>query len=618
MKNFTLMMFALLCSLMSFAQGGQTTFTWAAENGGFDDQAVVAEFNVTDDMTATAAKGNGSSDPKYYDNGKSVRLYKGNTLTLAGPGITKISFTFSGGKKNLQSNVGTLANDVWTGSADEIVFSVPDGQARIEAMEVTYAGTGNLVNNSERVVEDVVVTVPEGLQTETWTLEGYFSEYQGYDEIQTPVNRALKVGFDGKDVYVQGLSYYLPEAWIKGLLSEDGKQITFNSPQYYGSETYANYSRSMYFLIDIYNEEMDECPESYTFDYDAEAGTITVPQDVYIMENAQPERNYNDAYGYYIQPVLHKGEPTVEEVVELPEGLTADEYHMQAVDGYFNTEHVGTVYVAIDGADVYLQGLEPYLPKAWAKGVLQDGTITVEGGQFLGHLSLMTLEYDLYTAPMAFTYDAQTGTLKADYYQIANDQDEAFEYFLDVTLTKINDVPGVPVTPSVASMELDEDYGYYLVLDVPLVSTAGNFLSAGKMSYQIYYDVDGTPQPFVLKKENYEDLTEDMSVIPYEFTDDNDITEHGYAVYLNGVDVTTWKRVGVKSIYTGGGETHESEIGWLSLESADGIVNAGVCPDNVRYVDVMGRRADGTQKGLLIRQERMADGSVKNVKVIRK
>ena len=76
--------------------------------------------------------------------------------------------------------------------------------------------------------------------------------------------------------------------------------------------------------------------------------------------------------------------------------------------------------------------------------------------------------------------------------------------------------------------------------------------------------------------------------------------------------------VGVKSIYTGGGETHESEIGWLSLESADGIVNAGVCPDNVRYVDVMGRRANGTQKGLLIRQERMADGSVKNVKVIRK
>ena len=102
----------------------------------------------------------------------------------------------------------------------------------------------------------------------------------------------------------------------------------------------------MVLLIDIYNEEMDECPESYTFDYDAEAGTITVPQDVFIMENAQPERNYNDAYGYYIQPVLHKGEPTVEEVVELPEGLTADEYHMQAVDGYFNTEHVGTVYVA--------------------------------------------------------------------------------------------------------------------------------------------------------------------------------------------------------------------------------------------------------------------------------
>ena len=63
MKNFTLMMFALLCSLMSFAQGGQTTFTWAAENGGFDDQAVVAEFNVTVELYAHSAE-----DRDYFNN----------------------------------------------------------------------------------------------------------------------------------------------------------------------------------------------------------------------------------------------------------------------------------------------------------------------------------------------------------------------------------------------------------------------------------------------------------------------------------------------------------------------------------------------------------------------
>ena len=107
-----------------------------------------------------------------------------------------------------------------------------------------------------------------------------------------------------------------------------------------------------------------------------------------------------------------------------------------------------------------------------------------------------------------------------------------------------------------------------------------------------------------------------MTVFPYGFTDNEYIFYNN--AYLRQEDYNNWNKIGLQAIYTGGGETHESEIGWLSLESADGIVNAGVCPDNVRYVDVMGRRANGTQKGLLIRQERMADGSVKNVKVIRK
>jgi len=616
MKKFTLMMFSLLFALVALAQDGQTTFTWTAENGGFEDQAELTDFMIADDLEAFVAKNSANMGPKYYDNGKSIRMYASNSLKLQGPGITAIKFTFTDGKESLTANVGKLEAGQWTGQADEIVFSVPSGQARISEMEITYAGTGNVVNHSDRVVEDIEVMVPENLQTETWTLKGYFSEYMVYDEVQTEVNRALKLGFDGKDVYLQGLSYFLPQAWIKGKLSDDGKHITFDSPQYYGSEVYSNYSRSMYFLIDIYNEEKDECPESYTFDYDAEAGTITIPEDVFIMENAQPVRNYIDAYGYYFQPEIYRGEPVVDKLVELPEGLTPDEYHMKATDAYFNSDYTGTVYVAVDGADVYMQGLEPYLPKAWAKGTLQDGVVTVTGGQYLGHLSMMSLEYDLYTVPMSFVYDAQAGTLKADYYQIATDKDEAFEYFLDVTLTKIEDVPGKPATPSVASLEFDEDFGYYLVMDIPLVSTFGNFMSTSKLSYQVYYDVDGTPQPFVLKKEYYEDLNEDMSIIPYEFTDDNDITEHGYALYLNGVDVTTWKRVGVKTIYTGGGETRESEIGWLDVQQVLGINEMETIGVPVCY-DMHGRRVSAHAKGLLILQERTANGEVKTMKVLR-
>lgn len=72
-----------------------------------------------------------------------------------------------------------------------------------------------------------VVTPPADLATSVWSI--------GYDAKGHIVN----IGFDGSDIYVQGIYPSLPDAWIKGTV--DGDTIVFPSYQYLGVDpTFAN------------------------------------------------------------------------------------------------------------------------------------------------------------------------------------------------------------------------------------------------------------------------------------------------------------------------------------------------------------------------------------------
>ena len=76
----------------------------------------------------------------------------------------------------------------------------------------------------------------------------------------------------------------------------------------------------------------------------------------------------------------------------------------------------------------------------------------------------------------------------------------------------------------------------------------------------------------------------------------------------------------MKSIYTGGGQTHESAIGWLTIDwETLGVssVNATAATSSI-YFDLQGRQLSGAARGLVIKQVRMADGTTKSVKVVRK
>lgn len=99
------------------------------------------------DITLTFSKGTGSTTPKYYTSGTSVRLYAKGTLTVSAGGqiIEKIKLTFGSSDKTnaITANVGTFTTDTWTGSASSVVLTVggTKDHRRIKTVEVTVASS---------------------------------------------------------------------------------------------------------------------------------------------------------------------------------------------------------------------------------------------------------------------------------------------------------------------------------------------------------------------------------------------------------------------------------------------------------------------------------------------
>ena len=95
-------------------------------------------FNITFD------KGEGSNTPKYYDTGKAVRCYGGNTMTVSSTkNITKIVLTFGEGDKTneITTDVLTYSEGIWSGNAKSVTFTIggDTGHRRIASIEITLS-----------------------------------------------------------------------------------------------------------------------------------------------------------------------------------------------------------------------------------------------------------------------------------------------------------------------------------------------------------------------------------------------------------------------------------------------------------------------------------------------
>ena len=135
---------------------------------------------------------------------------------------------------------------------------------------------------------DVAVAAPEGLETTTYALKA-----EGYN------GSLVNVGFQGDDVYVQGLYSGLPEGWVKGTIS-DGK-VVFKSGQYIGADAYHQYLLAAN-AEELYDADWEEYYTSYSlrdgdivFDYDAATKTLS-NSNCFLINAGKDDISYSAAF----------------------------------------------------------------------------------------------------------------------------------------------------------------------------------------------------------------------------------------------------------------------------------------------------------------------------------
>ena len=404
--------------------------------------------------------------------------------------------------------------------------------------------------NVPSLVGDQLVTPPETATVETWyTVEGeFYASSDTWVDITSEM-KTINLAFDGDDIYIQGIGYWFKDSWIKGKIN--GGTVVFPSYQYIGEDEYGP-------EYIIGSDDGETLSYDIIFNYNAEQGILSAVTPV-ILENGKKDTMY--PYCYWLRPTFSKDAPAAPEQVVVPEDLVSEEYVISYID---NNDEPATAYLNIgfDGNDVYIQGLCSYVPEAWVKGTLDGTTITIPGGQYFGPYS--KYEMFLQDEDVVLTYDAEANKLtSSETITIVTADGLKGDIYNEAVIIKVVEKAGTPATPSISEI-LDSQDGPVAMFSVPAVDVDGNGMVSSKLSFQFFYDVEQEINPVTFEPEYYKNLTEAMTVIPYGFADDWDF--YPTYIYMNQPDFKNWNKIGIQSIYTGGGEENKSEIFWLTLK----------------------------------------------------
>ncbi len=278
-----------------------------------------------------------------------------------------------------------------------------------------------------------LVTVPKNIEIESdWTIEGYLD----YDF----VFHSTDVAFDGDDIYIKGISYHCPDAWLKGTIN--GSTATFASGQYMGQ----NGSDNVYMVG--FNNSWDTVVD-IVFNYDSQAGKFTLSTPL-LADNKTPDTY--DIIEQYSDLSIYKGKP-IPDLVELPEGVVAqDDWTLEGLNVCGNNPLYicKSTEVAFDGNDIYIKGIPLFFSDSWIKGTVNGNTATFASGQYVGIKSTckgFMVGYDgSGFTDIVFTYDseAKSLTLTTPYLIESTEPDttDDLSYFLSLSVFKGE--PNVP------------------------------------------------------------------------------------------------------------------------------------------------------------------------------
>lgn len=254
-----------------------------------------------------------------------------------------------------------------------------------------------------------------------------------------------------------------------------------------------------------------------------------------------------------------------EEVITPPADLQTETYVAILTTGGDQTYYQNVNIGFYGENEVYMQGLAYNgVPESWVKGTLTDGMFLNIPKCLLGSFQYLGMTYEYRFNGTTFIYTPSTGQFYAPAgYSITGGIGS--EVYATATLKRLVEKAAVPATPTISFGPSINGSTYVTEMTIPLVDVDGEPLVSDLLSYIFYYEKDGVVSELTFTKDLYKKLTEDMTEIPYNFTDRYDIDN--YEIWMNQPkeELESWSKLGLQSIYRGGGEENRSEIAWFDM-----------------------------------------------------
>lgn len=499
--------------------------------------------------------------------------------------------------------------------------------ARVAGAEKVISRSGT----TTEIITEAPGTVKPYLRASSGIFLQWGTNFVEYNEEGTSVDVVFG---DDNDIYLKNImSYGATGSYVKGTI--DGDKITVELPQTVLYDEYAEDYVNLVMLtpVDVgdgqFTYGVDEGTSYYTYTLH-EDGSFEM-DDIGWMNAIGFAFASDDTWAGYLD-FTQTFTPFTDELVAGPENLPLQNWACTTPSSAF------TVSVAMDETDFYVKGLCTYFPESWIKGRVEDGKVYIPNGQYLGvfdgiyHIYAMfgrTFAYEQVLDPVdtefVFDLDAEGKTLTPadDEMQIYFNPSWSRVYYLDYldypVLTSQESYAGTPADPYdlVYDISNREYFGYSAFrFYIPVISVEGTVLDANCLYYNVF--ING--ELLEIDKDVYIDIPENMTDIPYKFTNYLDVWDRGYNLHQVGIYPEDVKTLGVQSVYKFGDEVTKSNLVEMNIQAAsvDDVETVKTVAESELY-DLSGRRVDNPVSGsILIRRTVYTDGTIRTDKIVKK
>ena len=628
-------------------------FTFSKVQIGFDGEDVyLGNFGYYGDMLGAWLKGKVNGDMLVFPNEQCFYEEKGEEYYAYGAKVNGGETTTMDFEMKFDKDAGICTSDM-----HYIVTIGKDGE-EMEHLEAIVLMSYEDGKDDPKDDGPEIINYADGEPT-LYMRSGYSWQYTMYGISMNDQDGSVMTivkDKDGKTVYLQDIICGTNEkTYVKGELSEDGTKISVATGQFVHFNTKEQWGHKLAMLN--YDEKVgtyipDDTPYAV---YTIKDGVISLEDtdnDYKGEEGVYPKRIFGLIYEDLVDASLDEkwsGFGDVSTVltpakggdIELPDGLKIEDYALtyDKLSYQLGTIRQGNIIkVGIVDKEIYIQGLSKDMPEAWVKGNIDGDKVIIPNGQKLGvmyqyMIYLLNAKksmkydetygeeyvvYDLVDGDIVLNFDAENKRIysdDADQVLIINAGD-AEVYYLSLVINPdiypYVEQAATPATPRVANViDYFDDLGYIITDNyIPTFDVNGKFIDANKMTYKVYFEIDGEEELFVFYPDEYMLIEKEMTEIPYNFYDGMDIYTGASSIFFYQSGMSN---IGIQSIYYGGGECHESEIGWFKPKSPTAIESVIANPGKAIFYDLNGRRSNGQQNGIIIKSK---DG--KAVKMIGK